>query len=271
MKKNTQSHFFTLVEILTAVAVLVIMMSFIFEFTNAAQRLWGTNTGRTEMSAQADSIFTLINEDLENIYVVSPDEDIDAQAGWYCMHGNGTTDKPFAITKGYNLKDFCFFTQTREIAVADTDQDSNKSFIHPVRYHFEMDTTTGLGKLYRFENDNTLTWSKISYNFFDKYKSNDGADPTKYFDFSGLTDEQKEDYLLADNIQCLQIFSDAGLRYDKKNNKVVSSVEMPIMKLPQHIRVTISFAVSEGLRGISSSSEEKTGNNRAFSRVFLFK
>ena len=67
--KELRRHPFTLIEVLVAVAVLVIMMGFIFQFTGIAQKLWASNTGRTEMSAQADAVFSLLQEDLEHLLI----------------------------------------------------------------------------------------------------------------------------------------------------------------------------------------------------------
>ena len=44
---NKSRHNFTLLEILVAVAVLVIMMSFLFQFVISAQRVWAASTART--------------------------------------------------------------------------------------------------------------------------------------------------------------------------------------------------------------------------------
>ena len=131
---NTIKRNFTLIEILVAVAVLVIMMG--FQFTGGAQRVWSANTARTEMSAQADAIFSLIREDLEHIYIVEEDEDMDAQSGWYCRHSDGTSinDTPFAASDK-SLKDLCFFTQATD-GIENYTPGSGRSLIYGVRYHF---------------------------------------------------------------------------------------------------------------------------------------
>ena len=103
--KNLRAHNFTLMEILVAVAVLVILMGFILQFTNSAQRLWAANTAITDMSAQADAVFSILQQDIEHMYVVTEEEDIDAQGGWLFR----PDPDPSIYTEGAQrpLLDFC--------------------------------------------------------------------------------------------------------------------------------------------------------------------
>jgi len=273
-------HNFTLLEIMVAAAVLVIMMSFIFQFTSSAQKLWKTNAGRTEMSEAMDVVFDLLNDDFENMYVVAPEQDLDAQAGWYCMHKkSGSADYPFANVKGYNLEDLCFFTQ-----------DNDGSGIYPVRYHFRPaqdpnDPEIGAGKLYRFENKDN-TWDKIAEDFKNSAR---GGDPAWYVPLKKYVAGDDipagysvgdikwpvydEENLIAENLQSVQVFSSAAV--DPVTGDKITAADMPLMELPQGITVTLIMSVPRNLRGteakVIKDGEVVKTTDRAMTRVYMLK
>ena len=80
MKKH---HFhYTLIEVLVAVAVLALMMSFLFQFTSGAQRIWTATNANTDITSNADAIFALLDEDLTQMIV-------DADAGMSYTNSGG--------------------------------------------------------------------------------------------------------------------------------------------------------------------------------------
>lgn len=265
--KELRRHPFTLIEVLVAVAVLVIMMGFIFQFTGSAQKLWASNTGRTEMSAQANAVFSLLQEDLEHMYVVSPEEDLDAQAGWYILHetpdGSASSETPedsasslFSNTANRPLKDLCFFTQ-------DTAPQSPaiQAAIYPVRYHFVPGTPgeiygEGTGKLYRYV-ESGVHWEKISEEFEDAGK----GDTPDWYAPEPAAEADKEEYLLAENIQSITVLSDAAR--DEDGNPRTAN---PLRVRPRFLRVTITFSIPETLRNGARRTEN---TDMTFSRVFL--
>ncbi len=253
--KNIRKNAFTLVEVLVAVAVLVIMMTFIFQYTASAQRLWAANTARTEMSAQADTLFSLLEQDLTHMYVVQKDEEIDAQAGWYCK------------TLGGDFEDFCLFTE-------DPDPESTGANAHatvyPVRYHFEPGTPgdiykEGRGKLYRYVEEKRR-WDKVAEKFGDNAR---GMDLTWYYDDTDTPADQ-EDFLLVSNIQSLKIFSDAAYDddapwFDASDTIWNGKDPWLFRKKPSWFRVEVTLSVPENLRN-GATADENT--DRTFSRVF---
>lgn len=66
---NKVRRAFTLLEVLIAVAVLIILMGFIFEFTIGAQRIWGATHARTSMTDEANAVLSVISEDLKQMQV----------------------------------------------------------------------------------------------------------------------------------------------------------------------------------------------------------
>ena len=257
--KELRRHPFTLIEVLVAVAVLVIMMGFIFQFTGSAQKLWASNTGRTEMSAQADAVFSLLQEDLEHLYLALEEEDLDAQAGWYIRHekpGDPTIASLFSASADRPLKDLCFFTQ-------DTAPQSPaiQAAIYPVRYHFVPGTPgeiygEGTGKLYRYV-ESGVHWEKISEEFEDAGK----GDTPDWYAPEPAAEADKEEYLLAENIQSITVLSDAAR--DEDGNPRTAN---PLRVRPRFLRVTITFSIPETLRNGARRTEN---TDMTFSRVFL--
>ncbi|MGN0867554.1 MAG: type II secretion system protein J [Oligosphaeraceae bacterium] len=251
------SHPFTLIEVLAAVAVLVIMMGFIFQFTSSAQKLWASNTGRTEMSAQADAVFSILQEDLEHLYVVGPEEDLDAQAGWYILHSDGSTSSLFSGMAARPLEDFCFFTQ--DIA---PQSPATQAIIYPVRYHFVPGTGDiygeGTGKLYRYTTGG-VHWEKISEDFAN---AGNGDSPSWYAP-EPASEDDKEEYLLAENIQSITIISDIARDEDGNVRPVTDN---PLQVKPGFLRVTVTFSIPEHLRNGAKRTE---ASDMTFSRVFL--
>ncbi len=56
---------YTLVEVMVALAVLVLMMSFLFQFVIGAQRVWHGNTRRTSLFEKAQVVFDVLEQDLK--------------------------------------------------------------------------------------------------------------------------------------------------------------------------------------------------------------
>lgn len=60
---------YTLVEILVAMAILVIMMGFLFQFVIGAQRIWSASTRTSSVFDKAQIVFDVIETDLKNALV----------------------------------------------------------------------------------------------------------------------------------------------------------------------------------------------------------
>ncbi len=64
--KTMKTHRFTLVELLVSMAVLVVMVGFMFEFVSGAQRIWTSSSGSTSLFEQSELIFNYVGTDLKN-------------------------------------------------------------------------------------------------------------------------------------------------------------------------------------------------------------
>ncbi|MBR6470547.1 MAG: hypothetical protein IKS83_02000 [Victivallales bacterium] len=194
-------HNFTLLEILVAVAVLVIMMGFLFQFVISAQRVWAASAARTYMADQADAVFHLMDEDFQQIVVIPEDEDMDSIMGWHC-------DPPpkANLNSMDSLSQLCLFV---------TDQDDDDGAIYGVMYYYD---STGK-KLYR-QRTAAAVWSKVG-------ETDAPADAAAF----GLPAEtiSDEDYLVAENVTEFKVQApgDADNTALPKFIRVTMTVQVP--------------------------------------------
>ncbi|MBO7742157.1 MAG: hypothetical protein J6S21_06345 [Victivallales bacterium] len=135
MKKITDKkilRFFTLMEIMVAVAVLIVLMGFIFEFTIGAQRIWSATHARTTMTDEANAVLNVLSEDLMQMQVSSAAY---KEIRWYYE------------VSGDNLSQLVLF-------VAKDGDTSGK--LYKVNYY--LDGTKPPYKLYRSEKE---AWNKV--------------------------------------------------------------------------------------------------------------
>ena len=222
---------FTLLEILVAVAVLVIMMSFLFQFVVSAQRVWAAASARTYLADQAHAVFQLMGEDFGQIVTVIEEDDPDSVAGWHC------TPNPKATNPG-NLTRLCFFVE---------DRDDADGALYGVMYYYDSTAQ----KLYRIRTTNPA-WQQLgktqtpdSYDDFGL----PGATPADVATATGTNDD---DYVVAENVTAFTVQS-AG-----DTNKTA---------LPRFLRITMTVKVPENLANTTKGGQVL---DRTFSRVYFF-
>ncbi len=242
---NKIRHNFTLLEILVAVAVLVIMMGFLFQFVISAQRVWAASTARTDMADQANAIFQLLGEDINQVITVAENEDLDSVMGWHCA------PDPNSSNPG-NLQRLCFFC---------TDRDESNGAIYGVMYYYlpydedtEKTAPGTTGKLYRRRTDDP-TWAQIGAEYWLEDASTHTYSLTDFgFDANddNLADPDSHlDYLVAENITEFKVQTPGD------TNTVV---------LPKFLRVTIKVKVPTELANTAKGDQVM---DRTFSRVFF--
>ena len=69
-----KSRAYTLVELLVAVAILVIMMGFLFQFVIGAQRIWSASEKKASAFDTAQIAMDVIETDLHNMQYASDDD-----------------------------------------------------------------------------------------------------------------------------------------------------------------------------------------------------
>ncbi len=237
---NKVRHNFTLLEILVAVAVLVIMMGFLFQFVISAQRVWAASTARTYMADQANAVFQLMAEDLSQVITVTEEEDPDSVMGWLC-------EPPPDDAAPGDLERLFFFAG---------DRDDADGAVYGIMYYYvpyDEDHPDTTGRLYRIRTEKPA-WKKVG----------DTANPHDYsdFDLPGDTPEAvaaatadpndtADDYLVAKNITSFVIQA-AG--------------PTGTTTLPKFLRVTMTVKTPEELANTASGNQAM---DRTFSSLFF--
>ncbi len=102
---------FTLVELMVAMAVLVIMMGFLFQFIISAQRLWSSSNADASVHTQAQIVFSMFENDLQNIIVKD-----DAGYGIpYLVRTDVGDSANYPIGSHHNKVYCCFLVQSSDL------------------------------------------------------------------------------------------------------------------------------------------------------------
>lgn len=230
---------YTLLEVLAAVAVLVVMMGFLFQFTIGAQRIWTSTTVRTNMSGEADGIFAVLEEDLTNIFISG---EIDADAGWFC-------DPLPKNNAPARLNNLCFFSMNRDGKIV------------AVNYGFDS------GKLYRFcsTDDSSLNDAGVD-NCWAKLGTNTPPDGVNSFINQAnrnnliTSSDLSGDYIVAENLVDFKVQANCNPAEPYGNG----GYEKPLF-----IKVSFTLQVPEADRNGESEESSAQTSNRTFTRVFF--
>ena len=150
---------YTLVEIMVAMAILVIMMGFLFQFVIGAQRIWSASTKTSSVFDKAQIVFDVIETDIKNaqfsdepgrempFYVralATPDVPANME-GTYCgmftnTSSTGTAGHATEAVETYPVLIY-FMNQTHRIYRCAVDQE---------RYRFSNGTETTIPNWYLF-------------------------------------------------------------------------------------------------------------------------
>ena len=268
-------HNFTLLEILVAVAVLVIMMGFLFQFVISAQRVWAASTARTYLADQANIVFQLMSEDFDQMITITAEDNPDSVIGWFC----DPDPKPPAPEK--DLNQFCFFGY---------DRDDADGALYGVMYFYlpKGENSSYLtGRLYRVRT-NHPAWRVVG--------TTSSPDSRTDFDLSGSQIDPKLEAFLASSE--LLAFLDNPDDETTTNNLENSLFNNPLdpgldtvkvldgylvaenvtefiiraagetstADLPRFLRVTIKIQVPDDLANTASGNQVM---DRTFSRVFF--
>ena len=168
-----KSSQFTLVELMVAMAVLVIMMGFLFQFVIGAQRLWLTTSNNSSNFEQVQVLFDFLGKDLRNMHFSDAP---DGSTPFY-LSENKDLDKKFVTSlekyknydkkyyKGKGITSTCLgFLATNSPNTSSANYDSVGAY--PVFYYFRRVDSSGkpVYKLYRVLMDaSTASTSPFQY------------------------------------------------------------------------------------------------------------
>ena len=123
---------FTLVEIMVAVGMLMLIMSFLFQFVLGSQRLWSASSHTGQVFDNAQLVMDMLGQDVRNLQYAN-------QIGrsrpfYYADQGLSTITFEGKALPASKTKMFMFITQANEAA------DSHKTTLYPVIYVYVGDT-----------------------------------------------------------------------------------------------------------------------------------
>ncbi len=242
---------YTLVEILVAMAILVIMMSFLFQFVIGAQRIWSASTRTSSVFEQAQVVLELLENDLQNSLVVDEKENPGGSIPLLFRRDTSTG----------NLNDLYVFTSTD--ATANTD----------VGY-FSVYYTLINKVLYRYVVDNDIPVGSYTFTPHFVYGFNPIEHASQATEFVSTVlpaivsnAEQNE---VARGIESLKI----ELPSDSANDFVEASGLFSFRKKPRVIRLTMSMFDSASVKALEDAGasativdEKKTETMRTFTKI----
>ena len=247
---------FTLVEIMVTMAILVVMMGFLFQFVLGAQRIWSATTKDTEMFEQAQIIFYVMEADLKNMICEVPDENPDGGMQVYL-----DTEAAGDDDKGNRLNQICFMTSySSEASETSTDSDDNRLTkrigVYPVCY--QLVSIPGSDnppfRLYRYSCDRIVKDSGADQSPFFAYgteSSSDFGNYLKKFKRGALKDEEKDELreLVSEEIETLKVQV-----FPKKMDGNL------LTKKPISVKLTVKLRQKE-------LNSQKTPEMRTFSKI----
>ena len=250
---------FTLVEIMVTMAILVVMMSFLFQFVLGAQRVWSGTTKDMEMFEQAQIIFNVMESDLKNMICEVPEENPDGGMQVY-LDTNAAGDDD----EGYRLVKMCFMTSyasEAEEKAGNSEVENNltkRTGVYPVCY--QLVSIPGSNKppfrLYRYNFDRTVkkngtTGAELNPFFAYAADSSTFGDDLKDYQKGALLGDEKDELreLISEEIETLkvQVFP----------RKIEDNL---LTKKPISVKLTVRLRQKE-------QNSQKTPEMRTFSKI----
>ena len=252
-----QHRVFTLVEIMVTMAILVVMMSFLFQFVLGAQRIWSGTTKNMEMFEDAQVIFDVMEADLKNMICEVPDENPDGGMQVYLDKESSANND-----SGNRLKKMCFMTSYQAEAKEDSDDDNNltkRVGVYPVCY--QLVSIPGSGeppfRLYRYNCDRIAQegGSKKSPFFaYAAYDSDDFESTLLSYQQVALKSDEKDELreLISEEIETLKVQVFPSDCLEDGNNLM--------KKKPISLKLTVKLRQKE-------QNKDKTPEMRTFCKI----
>jgi len=183
--KTNKMKFFSLVELMVAVAILIIMMGFLFQFTIGAQRIWSASNANATSFEDANIVFQFLEEDLKNI--IFKDEETNQNRGIPLFFGKSSGNVIFA-----------FMTSTRPNSQKNHSDADNTGAYYVVYYY-----NATAKQLSRLIWDSTV--NSINPFFFIGTKASDFNETTLNGDLLALIANSPNNEILCKNVEVFDI------------------------------------------------------------------
>lgn len=249
---------YTLVEILVAMAILVIMMGFLFQFVIGAQRIWSASARTASVFDQAQLVLELLENDLQYALVVDEKESPGGSVP-LLFKRNTTTE---------NLENMYVFTSTDATAATD------------VGYFSVYYALDGNGVLSRYVVDKNITVTPYTFkpHFVYGFNPIENVVQATLFVTQALNVIENDNTMkveIAEGIETLKI-EFAAKPEDYLQTSAPPSTILLFRKKPRFIRLTLSMYDQSSVKALVDAGasttvvdEKKTETTRTFTKILF--
>lgn len=244
-KQHKVRRLFTLVEIMVALAMLMLMMSFLFEFVLSSQKLWRASENQARVFDDAQVALTIIGDDLRNMEY---NNEVGRSLPYYRF--KSTESNPLTMTvkvpgeeKTVSVDVYVFFSQFH------SKNDTENMGVYPIVYVYVPSSvnrgeSVASRRLYRLQRDNTA-WSFFNEDFAEKSGTALASLAAFQSLFNGVV--LSEDDLLLDNVSYFRLLAEhgtgtAGLEDDAQFTSAGFAREQP-----RSIRIELNVFSRDGV------------------------
>lgn len=243
------SRFFTLTEIMVAIAILLIMMGFLFRFVISAQRIFSASVSSNYHTEQAQAIYDLLSEDMKRI-VVSEENSIKDDYTLYLICKDAGNDRLLV-----------FFQISEQTGMLDSSI-SKYGKIAAVVYWYNRNADTVSGHdakgetLYRF--DAVVKPALLTSSVYQQIR-NATLDEDSVVSIvnqliagnaPGAAVNISDDYIVAEHVTAFEVEA--------------AGIESGMTKLPPFLKVTMTVDIPYDLRANRAADEQ---TERRFSKI----
>lgn len=250
-------HRFTLVEIMVTLAIIVVMMGFLFHFVIGAQRIWSATSKGSEMFEEAQIILQVLESDLKGM-VCELAED----------NPSGAFPVTFTRSASDELQELFFMSSQSAVNVdgLTTDEEKLTPRVGVFPVYYKLVSVTGSGnppfKLYRGVFDRTFGTTDPFFAVGIENKANLGTELLAYLQAADAADSKLTIYdVLSENVETLKV--------KFYPEEVGTNGFLEIAPISAKIELTLRQAQSEAERKAAelNPEKEKDVSKRVFSKI----
>lgn len=250
-------HRFTLVEIMVTLAIIVVMMGFLFHFVIGAQRIWSATSKGSEMFEEAQIILQVLESDLKGM-VCELAED----------NPSGAFPVTFTRSASGELQEL-FFMSSQSPANVDgltTDEEKLTPRVGVFPVYYKLVSVTGSGnppfKLYRGVFDRAFGTTDPFFAVGIENKANLGTELQAYLQAADNDGSRSKIYdVLSENIETLKVSF-----YPEKTG-TNGFLEIAPISAKIELKLRQSQSESERKAAELNPEKEKDVDKRVFSKI----
>lgn len=205
-KQHKVRRLFTLVEIMVALAMLMLMMSFLFEFVLSSQKLWRASENQARVFDDAQVALTIIGDDLRNMEY---NNEVGRSLPYYRFKAKDGLTMKVKVPgeeKTVSVDVYVFFSQFH------SKNDTEDMGVYPIVYVYVPSSENhgepvASRRLYRLQLDN-IAWNLFNVDFAEK--SGTALASVTAFQLLFKDVVLSEDDLLLDNVSYFRLLAEHG-------------------------------------------------------------